>query len=69
MIIDGYGSKSTNSALAGFYLLLYIRHNDYQYFASHRLSSDMATIFDLRDNPSTEIETGLKLAFYEYKCL
>jgi hypothetical protein len=25
--IDGYGSKSTNSDLAGFYLLLYIRQH------------------------------------------
>jgi hypothetical protein len=27
LIIDGYGSKSTNSDLAGFYLLLYIRQH------------------------------------------
>jgi hypothetical protein len=26
-MLDGYGSKSTNSDLAGFYLLLYIRQN------------------------------------------
>jgi hypothetical protein len=41
-IIDGYGSKSTNSDLAGFYLLLYI----HQHAGLFRRRTNVNDVFD-----------------------
>jgi hypothetical protein len=42
VIIDGYGSKSTNSDLAGFYLLLYIC----QHAGLFRRTTNVNDVFD-----------------------
>jgi hypothetical protein len=43
LIIDGYGSKSTNSDLAGFYFLLYIRR---QRAGLYRRRTNVNDVFD-----------------------
>jgi hypothetical protein len=50
--IDGYGSKSTNSDLAGFYLLLYIRQH--------------AGLFRRRTNVNDVFDSGYFLGFHLY---